>query len=59
MSHKRIMTKAAKSLKKDASHYAQEAKHDKGKKHKKDLMEKKEAMSASKDLSKRAKKAHE
>lgn len=53
------MEKASKALKKDASHYAAEAKHEKGQKKKHELVEKKEALSASKDLNKRAKKAHE
>lgn len=59
MSHKKIMEKAAKSLKKDAAHYSKEAKSDMGKAKQKDMVEKKEALSAAKDLKKRAKKAHE
>jgi hypothetical protein len=57
--HKKIMQKAAKALKKDAAHYAKEAKSEKGVKKKHELVEKKEAKSAAKDLTKRAKKAHE
>lgn len=57
--HKKIMSKAAKALDKDASHYAKEAKNEKGTKKKHDIVEKKEAKSASKDLKQRAKKAHE
>lgn len=58
--HKKIMSKAAKALTKDAAHYAKEAKSAKSpvkKKHEK--VERKEAMSAAKDLKKRVKKAHE
>jgi hypothetical protein len=58
--HKKIMEKASKALKKDAEHYAKEAKSEKApvkKKHEK--VEMKEAKSASKDLKKRAKRAHE
>ncbi len=57
--HKKIMQKASVALKKDAKKYASEAKHAKGKHKKEELIERKEAMSASKDLKKRAKKAHE
>jgi len=57
--HKKIMQKAATALKKDASKYAKEEKTAKGIKKKHEMIEKKEAISASKDLSKRAKKAHE
>lgn len=60
MTHKKIMEKASVALKKDAAKYAKEAKHEKskaGKKH--ELVERKEALSAAKDLRKRAKKAHE
>jgi len=57
--HKRIMEKASKALKKDAAHYEKEAKTATGPKKKHELVEKKEAASASKDLKKRAKKAHE
>jgi len=63
MSHKKIMEKASKALAKDAKHYVKEEKQDKKKglaskltHHK---VEEKEAKSASKDLKKRAKKAHE
>lgn len=59
MSHKNIMEKAAKSLSKDAKHYEKEAMHSKGKVKKHELVEKKEAVSAAKDLKKRVKKAHE
>lgn len=59
MVHKKIMQKAAKALEKDASHYAKEAKHAVGPKKKHEMIERKEALSASKDLKKRAKKAHE
>lgn len=57
--HKKIMEKASKALKKDAAHYTKKATHEKGIKKKHELVEKKEALSASKDLKKRAKKAHE
>lgn len=57
--HKKIMEKASKALKKDAEHYSKEEKKAKGIKKKHEMVEKKEAISASKDLSKRAKKAHE
>jgi hypothetical protein len=59
MSHKKIMQKASKALKKDAAHYAKEASHAHGKKRRHEMTEEKEARSAAKDLSKRAKKAHE
>lgn len=58
--HSKIMKKAASDLKKDASHYKQEmkkAKTDLKKKHERTEM--KEALSASKDMKKRAKAAHE
>lgn len=57
--HKKIMEKASKALKKDAAHYKVEAKQAKGKHKKEELIERKEALSASKDLKKRAMKAHE
>lgn len=57
--HKKIMQKAAKALKKDAAHYKKEAKSAKGKHKKEELIERKEAISAAKDLTKRAKRAHE
>jgi len=57
--HKKIMQKASKALKKDAENYGKEAKHAKGKHKKEEMIEKKEALSASKDIKKRAKKAHE
>jgi hypothetical protein len=58
--HKRIMQKAAKALEKDAAHYTKEVKKAKTKTKKKhELVEKKEAKSAAKDLKKRVKKAHE
>lgn len=59
MVHKKIMEKASSALKKDAEKYSKEAKHAKGKHKKEELVERKEALSAAKDLSKRAKKAHE
>jgi hypothetical protein len=59
MVHKKIMVKAAKALTKDAKKYGKEAAHAKGVKKKHELVEKKEASSAAKDLKKRAKKAHE
>lgn len=59
MSHKKIMEKASKSLKKDAAHYAKDAKHAKPLKKKHDKIERREALSAAKDLSKRAKMSHE
>lgn len=58
--HKAIMKQASKALAKDAKHYeskASKAKTAVKKKH--ELIEKKEALSAAKDLKKRAKKAHE
>ncbi len=57
--HKAIMKKAAKALEKDAKHYTSEEKHAHGKKKVHEKIEKKEAMSAAKDMKKRAKKAHE
>lgn len=57
--HKKIMSKCAAKLEKDASHYAKEEKHAKGKHKKEEKVERKEAMSAAKDLKKRVKKAHE
>ncbi len=59
MTHVKIMKKAAKKLDADAKHYTKEAKHEKGTKKKHELVERKEAMSASKDLKKRVKTAHE
>jgi hypothetical protein len=59
MTHKKIMEKAASALKKDAAHYSKEVKGAKGEKKKHEMTEKKEALSAAKDLKKRAKKAHE
>jgi len=59
MSHKKIMERAAKALKKDAVHYAKKMKHDTAKEKKHHALEKKEAMSASRDLKKRARSAHE
>lgn len=60
MSHKKIMKKAASKLMKDAARYAKEEKHTKSKvKKRKEAVERKEALSAAKDLKKRAKKAHE
>lgn len=57
------MSKAAKALEKDAKHYKKEEKMDKKAGAKKALahhkVEEKEALSAAKDLKKRAKKAHE
>jgi hypothetical protein len=58
--HKKIEEKASKDLKKDAMKYKKDVKHAKTpekKMHAK--VEMKEAMSAAKDLKKRAKKAHE
>lgn len=57
--HKKIMAKAAKALEKDAVHYSKESKRDTGTKKKHELVERKEAKSAAKDLKKRAKSAHE
>lgn len=58
--HKKIMKNAAKELEKDAKKYANETKHAKSPKKKhQEVVEKKEALSAAKDLKKRAKKAHE
>lgn len=58
--HKKIMAGAAKALSKDAKKYAKEEKHaptKTAKKHEK--VEMKEAMSAAKDMKKRAKAAHD
>lgn len=57
--HKKIMERASKALDKDAKHYKSEMKHAKGSKKAHERTEMKEAVSASKDLKKRAKKAHE
>jgi len=61
--HKKIMQKASKALDKDAKHYAKESKMEKKEGHKgkakHELVEKREAKSASKDLKKRARSAHE
>lgn len=60
MSHKKIETRAAKALEKDADHYKKDAKHTKSmikKKH--DHIEEKESRSASRMLKAKAKKAHE
>lgn len=57
--HRKIMRKAARSLEKDAAHYAKEAKGAKGAKKKHEMVERKEALSAAKDLKSRARKAHE
>lgn len=63
MSHKKILEKAAKALDKDAKHYKKEerkdAKHHNAAKLKHHEVERKEALSASKDMKRRAKKAHE
>lgn len=53
------MERASKALNKDASKYAKEAKHATGKHKKEELIERKEAKSAAKDLKSRAKRAHE
>lgn len=53
------MAKASKALEKDAMGYSKKAKKDKGIKKKHDLIEKKEACSAAKDMKKRAKNSHE
>jgi hypothetical protein len=61
--HKKIMSKAAKALEKDAAHYKKEEKMDKNMGAKKALAhhktEEREAKSAARDLKMRAKKAHE
>jgi hypothetical protein len=57
--HKKIMEKCSKKLEADAKHYAKEEKSSHGKKKKHEMVEKKEAMSAAKDMKKRAKSAHE
>lgn len=58
--HKKIMEKAAKTLKKDALHYAKKIKTTKSPaKKKQEKVEMKEAVSAAKDLKKRAKMSHE
>ena len=57
--HKKIMEKCSVALKKDAKHYAKEEKHAHGAKKKHEAIEKKEAMSAAKNMKKRAKRAHE
>lgn len=53
------MEKCSEELKKDASRYSKKSKLAHGKKKKHELIEKKEALSAAKDLKKRAKLAHE
>ncbi len=57
--HKKIMERAASELKKDAKKYSKEEKHAHGTKKKHEMVEKKEAMNAAKDMKARAKKAHE
>lgn len=57
--HKKIMSKCASKLEKDASHYAKEAKHAKGKHKAHEKLEMREAKSAAKDLKTRARHAHE
>jgi hypothetical protein len=57
--HKKIMERASRALAKDAEHYRKESGHLKGKRKKEELTEMHEAKSASKDLKKRARKAHE
>lgn len=59
MSHKKILTRTAKNLEKDASHYSKKAKGATGIKKKHELIEKKEAKSAATELKRRAKAAHE
>ena len=57
--HKKIMSRCASKLMKDAKGYASKAKKEHGIKKKHELVEKREAVSAAKDLKKRAKRAHE
>lgn len=57
--HKKIEIKAAKALKRDAAKYHEKAKKEKGVKKKHEKVEEREAKSASKMLTKKAKKAHE
>lgn len=57
--HKKIMSRAASALEKDAKHYKEEMKHESGKKKAHERVEMKEASSAAKDMKARAKKAHE
>jgi hypothetical protein len=57
--HKKIMNRASKALKKDAARYEKKARHEKGTKKKHELIERGEALSAAKDMKKRAKRAHE
>jgi len=58
--HKKIMQRAATALKKDAKSYERKATAAHStKKKKNERIEEKEALSAAKDLKKRAKKAHE
>lgn len=58
--HKKILKKTIKQLEIDAKKYANESKHAKSpKKRQQEKVEEKEALSAAKDLKKRAKKAHE
>ncbi len=60
MSHKKIEIKASKALKKDADRYKEKAAHAKTPiKAKHERIEEKEARAASRDLKKRARKAHE
>jgi hypothetical protein len=57
--HKKIMSRAAKALEKDAHHYKNDEKHAHGKKKKHDKIEEKEASKGAKVMKKMAKKAHE
>lgn len=57
--HKKIMERASKELKKDASHYEKESKDAKGTKKKHELIEKKEAAHGAKVMKRLAKKSHE
>ena len=60
MTHVKIMKRAAKALEKDSQHYQEDKKYTHSKiKKQHDAVEKKEAMSAAKDLKKRIKKSHE
>lgn len=60
MSHKKIMEKSAKDLKKDASYYKDEMKHTKSKlKKKHERTEMMEAEKGAKVMRKMSKKAHE
>ncbi len=59
MTHKKIMEKVSIALEKDAKKYHKKSKTSSGMKKKHEMTEEKEAKSASKDMKKRSKSAHE